>query len=283
MPTFVSAEIANPNLSVDTFAPTTTALDVDGWLNVCVSAGTEYAYLTTKHHDGFALWPTAYHADGYAPYSIAQTAWYAANGSPDIVGDFVAACRAHGIKPGLYISAWDLTFEARTGTNETTNAAGYIAMIETQLTELLTNYGDIMAIWIDGWAWHLGYDEIPYSTIYNFIKSIQPNCLVVENSHTHPTNTSQIEVFEQPVNGEQTIPVGNLRPAEMVATPRTDGRWFYNSGVDQTASALRSAATILGEIANANDNNATFMLALTPDTAGVLPLAQVDLCASLGA
>jgi alpha-L-fucosidase len=280
MPTFTNTDPANPDLDVNTFAPT--GLNIDQWLDACVSAGMTYACFTTKHHDGFAMYPTAYHVDGYSPYSIAQTTWYANNGNPDVVGLFVTKCREHGLNPCLYFSIWDWTYEVRSGTDETTAAAAYIAMIETQLTELLTNYGDITALWFDGWGPWMGFEEIPYATIYDFAKSLQPNCLLIVNTRTHPTSNSQIEVYETPT-ADGSIPAGNTRLSEEVNKIRSVNGWFYQTNADQTLATLRSAVDILTAVANANNNHGTYMLGITPDRAGELPAAQVTRLGELGA
>ena len=275
MPTFTADEIADADMSVDTFAPTD--LDIDQWLDAAVGAGMTYAVLTVKHPDGFALWPTTYAVPGEDPYSVAQTAWYAANGSPDVVALFVAGCRARGLAPCLYYSMWDLTHEARSGTDETSDAAAYLAMIQTQLNELLTGYGFIPALWFDGWGWHLGYEEIAYATIYNYVKGISPNTVIVENSHTHPTVTSEIEEYEIVIDG--AIPAGNLRYSEQCETIRTDGHWFYHVADDP--ADLQTTAYINAAKANANNNMGTYLLAVTPGTDGHIPAQQLAILAAL--
>ena len=231
MSTFLEVDNAPPDIDVDTFAPTD--LDIDQWLDACVAAGMNFATLTTKHQDGFCLWPTAHFDAGHDPYSIAETAWYAGAGSPDIVGLFVAGCNSRGLTPCLYFNMYDLTHEARAGTGN----ALYLAMIETQLTELLTNYGDLGTIWLDGWggaAWPLSYDDIPYITIYNLCKAIQPNILVMSNDNTHPRTVSEIEIWEV-----ENVKVNNAYPCEKVTPIRTSSfQWFYHSTADQTAAAL---------------------------------------------
>lgn len=266
METFSGQSTATANLNVDTFAPTD--LDIANWLDAIQAAGCKYATLTTKHHSGFALWPTAYHVGENPPYSIAQTAWYAANGSPDVVGLFVAGCRARNINPCIYFSIWDSTWEARTGTDQTTGTAAYIAMIQAQLTELLTNYGDITAIWLDGWGWKLGYDYIPYATIYNIIKGLQPGCLVIDNANTvHPCPTSQIDIYE---NGG--MPDSNTLYAEEVVRIKTSGgSWFY-----ETAPAtLRTAESIRSEIDRCNLHGGAYHLGTYPDRTGHLTDDQI--------
>ena len=73
------------------------ALDCDEWIRTVKAAGFRYAILTCKHHDGFANWPSA-----YTEYSVKNTPWK--NGEGDVVREFTDACRAHGIKVGLYYS-----------------------------------------------------------------------------------------------------------------------------------------------------------------------------------
>jgi alpha-L-fucosidase len=280
MSTFTGTDPASPDLDINTFAPT--GLDIDQWLDACVSAGMNYVTLISKHHDGFALWPTTFAVDGYDPYSIAETTWYANNGSPDVVGLFVTKCRTRGLNPCLYFSMWDTTWETRTGTDETNNAAGYLAMIQAQLTELLTNYGDITALWFDGWGNGLGHEEIQFTVIYEFIKNLQPNCLVLDNCHDHPPLTSEIEVYEAP-SSDGSIQPGNTRLSEEVNKIRSSGGWFYNQSLDQTSATLRSVENILAAVSNANNNNGTYLLAITPSTAGALPAAQVTRLGELGA
>lgn len=275
LPTFYGSLNPPAGEDVDTFSPT--GLDVGQWLDAIVSSGAKYAVFDAKHRQGFAMWPTSYAVPGHSPYSVAETAWYAANGSPDIVDLFVTGCRQRGLHPCLYFSVRDLTWQAWTGTDETTNAAGYIDMIETQLAELLTNYGDIYAIWFDDWNWSLGYEEIPFETLYNHIKGLQPNCIVNDNNHNHPSE-SEVEIYEK---GYPLIPDGNTDPAEYATTVRADGTWWYFSTDDQTDSALRTLAGINSLKAAANGNNGSFLLGVTVGTDGVLPTAQVSRLAEL--
>lgn len=277
MPTFTDSELANGDLSPDTFSPT--GLDIDEWLNALDTAGIKYAMLTVKHHDGFMLWPSAQAAPAHDPYTIAQTTWYANNANPDITKLFIDGCRERGIKPCIYFSVWDLTHEARTGTDEVSDSAAYIQMIEDQLTELLTNYGDIYALWLDGWGWHIDYANIPYATIYDFIKGLQHNCLVIVNDQDQDIRSSQIVEYEP--HSDMEIPAGNLRLSEQVETIRTDFKWFWASNVDQNADDFMDKATILARIAQVHDRNGTFLIGITPDKSGHLPPAQKTLLESL--
>ena len=74
-----------------------TNLDCHQWVKMAKDAGATYAIMTAKHHDGFALWPTA-----YSSYSVASAPWK--NGKGDVVKEFTDACREAGLKVGLYYS-----------------------------------------------------------------------------------------------------------------------------------------------------------------------------------
>jgi len=282
MPTFTNDEVAAGNLNPNTFAPT--GLNIDQWLDTCSSAKINRAILTVKAPDGFLLWPSAQHADGYLPYTIAQTTWYANNGNEDITKTFVDGCRARGIHPGLYFSIWDKTHEIRTGTDETSDAPGYLAMIQEQLTELLTNYGDIHVIWLDAWVWHMGYEEIPFATIYNFIKGIQPNCVVIDlRGVVSPPKLSDVEVWENPTG--RYIPANNDYPAEDVDTIRIDTpavKWYYHPGLAETSAYFKSGATLKAAVDQSVARYGCYLLGIQPNIAGVLPPAMVDVIEDLG-
>lgn len=277
---------ATPNIDPNTFAPT--GLNIDQWLDTVVAAGCKYANLTAKHHDGFALWPTAVHATGFAPYSIAQTTWYANNGSPDIVGLFVTKCRQRGLNPVIYFSIWDRTYEIRQNITAASDPTTYISMIEAQLSELLA-YGPLTAIWTDGWGWSFtpttpgavggvgGYAYIPFATLYNYLKAIAPNTLWIENDHAHPTPRSDIEVYE--LTGGDTW-TDNLRPSDIATQIPWSLDWFYDS-IKATNYAFDSPANVFSSRKISEDmrlyarTNAAYTLALTVDQTGNVPAVEV--------
>ena len=117
------------------FAPAD--LDADQWVAALKSAGMTGVILTCKHHDGFCLWPS-----DVTKYSVAASPWRAGRG--DVVAEVAEAARRHGLKFGVYLSPWDRT-EASYGTG-----TSYDDFYVAQLTELLTRYGPVFSVWLDG-------------------------------------------------------------------------------------------------------------------------------------
>ncbi|MBO7179414.1 MAG: alpha-L-fucosidase [Clostridia bacterium] len=141
-----------------------TELDCEQWVKAIKSAGMKGLILTAKHHDGFCLWQTKYteHSMKNSPYK---------NGKGDIVKECADACRKHGIKFGFYLSPWDRN-SALYGTDE------YNDYYVNQLTELLTNYGEIFHVWFDNAC---GEGPNGKKQVYDFprylktIRKYQPN------------------------------------------------------------------------------------------------------------
>ncbi len=113
------------------------ALDARQWARVAREAGARAVILTAKHHDGFCLWPTRTTA-----HSVASSPWRGGGG--DVVRECVDAARAEGLRVGLYCSPWDRN-AAVYG-----DSPRYNDMFIAQLTELLTQYGEIAEVWFDG-------------------------------------------------------------------------------------------------------------------------------------
>lgn len=111
-------------------------LDCDQWVESIKAAGFGGMVLTAKHHDGFCLWPTrtTEHCVRNSPFR---------DGKGDVVREAAEACRRGGIKFGVYLSPWDRN-QACYGTES------YNDFYKAQLTELLTQYGDIFMVWLDG-------------------------------------------------------------------------------------------------------------------------------------
>lgn len=163
--TFNEVEWGTRNTDITRFNPT--EIDVKQWVKVFKEAGFKLIILTTKHHDGFCLWPSK-----FTDYNISHTPFQ--NGKGDVVRDLSNACKEAGIKFGVYLSPWDM-HEKSYGTPE------YNIHFMNQLTELLTNYGDIAEVWFDGACGEgpNGKKQIyDWNSYYKLIRKLQPNAVI---------------------------------------------------------------------------------------------------------
>jgi len=136
------------------------------WVATAKAAGARYLLVTTKHHDGFCLWPTE-----TTPHSIKASPWR--NGRGDLVGEVAQACHAAGLRFGVYLSPWD----AYAWQTLKLSDAQYDQYYLRQLTELLTAYGEITEVWWDGaGSTRRRHDWLAY---YRRVKELQPNAVVM--------------------------------------------------------------------------------------------------------
>ena len=126
--TFTNREWGDGTESPSIFNPT--SLDTRQWARTAKRGGFRAMILTAKHHDGFCLWPTK-----TTTHSVAASPFR--NGHGDVVREFVDACRAEGLRVGLYLSPWDRNHPAYG------DSPRYNEVYVAQLTELLTQYGTI--------------------------------------------------------------------------------------------------------------------------------------------
>ena len=268
MATFEQREWGDPKISPQVFNPA--HLDTDQWATAALSAGMAYGCLTTKHHDGFCLWPT-----DTTSLNVKEASF-----KNDIVRAYADSFRRKGLKVCLYFSILDLRAEIRP--NVVTSQK--IALIKAQLKELLTNYGEITMIIFDGWnaSWsRIGYDQISFREIYDHVKNLQPDCLVADhNAGSFPIPAlyyTDIKQYEQ--HAGQKIPADSFVPSQSGTTLQSE--WFWK--LDYPTQELRPARQIVDEwLVPFNQQHCNLILNVAPNPNGKLDQNAVDRLAEIG-
>lgn len=260
------------------------ALDAGQWVRTLKEAGFKGIILTTKHHDGFCLWPSA-----YTEHSVKNSPWK--NGKGDLVKELSDACKKEGIKFGIYVSPWDRNHAAYGDT-------AYITYYRNQLQELLTNYGSVFEMWFDGANGGDGYyggaretRKINGATYYNWpvtiagAKALQPDMLFFsdagpdlrwvgnERGIAGTTNWNTINndtLFAGKAGIEKLLGTGSEDgnkwiPAEVDVSIRPG--WFYHQKED---SLVKSPQKLFDIYLSSVGRGSTLLLNVPPDRRGLI-------------
>src|SRR5256886_582050 len=249
-----------------TFNPT--KFDAVAWVALAKRAGVRYITITSRHHDGFAMFQTA-----HTPYNIVD-------GTPfrrDPLKELADVCHGAGIKLFFYCSqldwhhpdywprgrmAWD------NGRPDHGDWSRCLAFMNAQLTELLTRYGDVGGIWFDG-MWDKPDAPWQLDSTYGLIHRLQPAALVVPNHHQHPRSGEDVQTFEQDFPGANsagfnTSYVSGDLPLETSLT--MNGSWGFNI----TDKDFKSVRTLVGYLVRAAGNGANLLLNIGPRPDGTI-------------
>lgn len=250
--------------------------DAAEWVSLAKAAGMKYITLITRHHDGFSMWDTR-----YSDFDMMSTPY-----KKDIIKQLADECRKQGIKLCFYYSLLDWRRDdyawktGRTGQGTGRIVQGnwedYINFMKNQLTELLTNYGEISGIWLDGhWDqtapegatdrsaridWH-------YDQLYSLIHKLQPQCLIGNNHHLTPFSGEDFQMFEKDLPGENKSglsyqEVSDKLPVETCET--MNGSWGFNI----YDTNYKSAKELVHYLVRAGGHNANFLLNVGPMSNG---------------
>ena len=253
--TFHDVEWGDGTASPDSFNPT--QLDPRQWVAVARSSGMKYLIVTAKHHDGFCLWPTQ-----QTDYCVRSSKWR--DGKGDVIGEVADACHETGIKLGIYLSPWDRHEPCYA------DSKAYDSFYMAQMTELLTNYGEVTEFWCDG-AGGKGhvYDWHAY---YRRLKSLQPKCLQAIAGVAEVRWVGNEDGFA-PEAMWNVVKVGGKDywwPAECDARIRKN--WFWHPG---DADTLKSVEDLLKMYHGSVGRGAGLLLNVAPDDRGLLPEQDV--------
>lgn len=257
------------NIPVETYHSTAKTFNPEQynptqWAKMAKELGMQYAILTTKHHDGFAMFPTT-----TSDFSIASTPY-----GKDIVREFVDAMRAEGLRVGLYFSLIDWHHRDYPAFTEADKPyrfdrlpqpdadrwQRFVEVMFTQVRELLTNYGKIDVIWFDG-HWERSPEQWQAQELEKMIRELQPEILI--NDRLPGAGD-----FETP---EQFIPA--QPPENNWETCLTiNSSWGYNP----SDTELKSSRTLIHTICEVAGKGGNLLLNVSPMGNGELPTTQVE-------
>lgn len=258
--------------------------NADEWVEAIKNSGARYITFTTRHHDSFSMFKTE-----QSDFNIVDaTPW-----GRDVVGELADACHRQGIRLHLYYSHADWRREdypwGRTGHYTGRDPSkqdwnSYLAFMKAQLTELLTNYGEIGAIWFDG-VWDHDEDEVPFDWCldeqYELIHRLQPACLVGNNHHMNVNPGEDIQIFERDVPGENKagysgdMDISKL-PLETCQT--MNGMWGYKVK-DQN---YKSTDELIRLLVATSGKGANLLLNVGPQPSGELPAVALERLKEMG-
>ncbi|MCM1111519.1 MAG: alpha-L-fucosidase [Clostridium sp.] len=257
--------------------------DAVKWVRAIKEAGARYICFTTRHHDGFSMWHTA-----QSPFNIVDATPF----KRDILKELADACRQEGIALHLYYSHIDWSREdfpsGRTGLQTGRDISkrdynSYFNFMNSQLTELLTNYGPIGAVWFDG-VWDHDEDETPFDwrldEQYELVHRLQPSCLIGNNHHITPFPGENIQIFERDLPGENTAGLSGQEIARLpLETCQTmNGMWGYKI-MDQN---YKSERDLIHYLVRAAGMGANLLLNIGPQPSGDLPEAALERLSAIG-
>lgn len=260
--------------------------NADEWVKAVKRAGAKYICITSRHHDGFSMFHTE-----QSPYNIVDATPF----GRDVLKELADACHKYGIKLHFYYSHLDWGRDdyaplGRTGHGTHRASDGdwnhYIDFMKGQLTELLTNYGPIGAIWFDG-LWDRDEEEGGmkperwdlYSQ-YELIHELQPACLVANNHHIDIIPGEDIQIFERDIPGQNLYGYSEQAISRLpLETCQTMNRtWGYNI----TDSIYKTPKFLIQYLVQTAGKGANLLLNVGPQPNGELPAEAIARMNAMG-
>ena len=286
MNTFTGNEWGSGKESPELFNPS--ELDCEQWVKALKDGGFKMALITAKHHDGFCLWPTA-----TTEYSVKNSPWK--DGKGDVVRELRDACEKYGMKFGVYLSPWDRNAECYG------DSPAYNKFFIEQLSELLTNYGEVHEVWFDG-ANGEGPNgkkqEYDWTAILAKIRELQPKAVtaimgddvrwvgneggmgrdtewsataMAPGSYTHKNEAMEalgINNMSKDLGSRELIAKAQEAywyPSEVDVSIRPG--WFYHADQDER---VRSLANLVNIYYRSVGCNSVLLLNIPPDKRGLI-------------
>jgi alpha-L-fucosidase len=257
-----------------------TAFNPAEWVALAKAAGMKYITITSKHHDGFAMFDSK-----VSDWDIVDRTPY----KKDVLKMLAEECHRQGLKLFFYYSQLDWHHPdyyppgatgLTAGRPESGHWYSYLDFMDAQLNELLTGYGEVGGIWFDG-MWDKKEADWRLERTYKLIHDLQPQALVGSNHHLPPFPGEDFQMFEKDLPGQKTTgfneeqEIGSL-PLETCET--MNNSWGYNKHDNR----FKSPRTLLQYLIRAAGNNANFLLNVGPMPTGAIQPEFVECLHEMG-
>ena len=253
------------------------------WVQAIKASGAKYITFTTRHHDGFSMWDTKEN-----DYNIVRATPF----GRDVLKELSQACEAEDMRLHLYYSILDWIREdypigrtgRQTGRTPHPDYDSYFNFMKRQVKELLTQYGPVGGLWLDGY-WDHDEDSIPFDwrmpEFYAYAHSLRPELLIGNNHHISPIEGEDFQMFERDLPGENKAGLSGQDishlPLEMCQT--MNGMWGYKvSDIN-----YKSTDELVELLVRAAAKGSNLLLNIGPQPNGELPATSLDRLRGIGA
>ncbi len=264
---------------VDQFNPV--RFNADEWVRLAKDAGMKYIVITSKHHDGFAIFDSK-----VSDFDVMATPF-----KRDILKELAAACRKQGMKLCFYHSIMDWHhpdyLPRRDWELKDRPAAGadydrFVRYLKAQIKEILTNYGDIGVLWFDG-EWESTWTEDRGRDLYNYVRGLQPSIIVNNRVGASRSGLAGFSGNKESAGDfgtpEQTIPDTGVAGLDWETCLTMNENWGYNKA-DKNFKSTRDLIRMLADIASKGGN---LLLNIGPTAEGVFPAESIERLKAIGA
>ena len=250
--------------------------DAKKWVQIAKNAGMKYIVITSKHHDGFGMWPSK-----QGTWNIGHTPF-----KRDPLKELAEECKKQGVKLCFYHSIMDWhnpdyephrSWDTR---DKSTNMDRYVKYMKAQLKELLTNYGPIGILWFDG-EWEATWNHERGQDLYNYVRKLQPNIIV--NNRVDVGRGGMAGLSDKGFAGdygtpEQEIPANGLPGVDWESCMTMNGTWGYRSEDHN----WKSSETLIHNLIDCASKGGNYLLNVGPTSLGEIPDPSIERLAEVG-
>lgn len=265
--------------------------DAKEWVKAIKDSGAKYITFVSRHHDGFSMWDTA-----YSDYDIVDATPY----KRDIIKELARECHRQGIRLHFYYSHIDWSRDDYPAPTSTTGHHkrkvtgkdhfdggwdNYYKFMNNQLTELLTKYGKIGAIWFDG-HWDHGKDKEPFDwrldEQYALIHKLQPACLICNNHHLAALPGEDFQTFERDLPGENKAGFSEGQEVSQSLPLETCQTMNKSWGYVVKDTNYKSLEYLIRYLVSTSGKGANLLLNIGPQPNGEIPAAALERLKGMG-